>query len=139
MSDETGGVGRSIGAVVAGIVVAVVGVFAIEALGQVVYPPPPGLDLTKPESIKAMMKNIPVGALLFVLLAMVVGTAAGGGVAARIAPRKPVLHAMIVGVVLLAFGVMNLVAIPHPTWFAIVNVLTFLPAAYVGALAGRRT
>ena len=60
MSDAVGGVGRSIGAVVAGIVVAVVGVFAVEALGQKVYPPPPGIDFTNPEAIKAMMKDIPL-------------------------------------------------------------------------------
>lgn len=46
---------------------------------------------------------------------------------------------MVVGVLLLAFGIMNLVAIPHPMWFTIVSVLAFLPAAYAGALAVRRT
>jgi hypothetical protein len=111
----------------------------LETLGHKVYPPPPGLDPTNMESVRAMMKDIPLGALLFVLAAWVIGTAAGGAVAAKIASRKPVLHAIIVGVVILALTVVNLVMIPHPTWFAVVSLLAAVPAAYVGALAVRRT
>ena len=138
MSDAAGGVGRSIGAVLAGIVVAVLCVMAIEFLGHKVYPPPPGLDPSNIESVRAAMKDIPTGALLFVLASWVVGTTVGAAVAAWIALRRPVLHAMIIGVVQLAFGVFNLVMFPHPLWFAVAGVVLILPAAYAGALLGRR-
>jgi hypothetical protein len=111
---------------------------AVEALGQKVYPPPPGLDPSDPESIRAAMQDIPAGALVFVLLAWTVGSAAGGWVAARLAPRRPVLHGMIIGALLLAGGLANLVMIPHPLWFTIVGVAVFLPAACLGARLGAR-
>jgi hypothetical protein len=38
----------------------------------------------------------------------------------------------------MAAGIFNLVAIPHPLWFAILSVLVFLPAAYAGGLLARR-
>jgi hypothetical protein len=37
-----------------------------------------------------------------------------------------------VGGVQLFFGLVNLVMIPHPMWFAIASVIVFLPAAYFG-------
>jgi hypothetical protein len=139
MSEGAGGVGRSIGAVLAGVVVAVLCMMGIEYLGHKVYPPPPGLDPTNMESVRAVMKDIPLGALLFVLAAWVIGTVAGGAVAARIASRKPELHAIVVGLIILALTVVNLMMIPQPTWFVIVSLLAAVPAAYAGALAVRRT
>jgi hypothetical protein len=139
MSNESGGIGRSILGVVAGAVVAFIGVMVIEAVGMKVYPPPPGLDPNNPESIRAMMKDIPAGALGFVLAGWVVGTLAGAAVAARIATRSPMVPAMIVGVLLLAAGVANLVMIPHPLWFTVASVVAILPAAYAGGRLGRRS
>jgi predicted MFS family arabinose efflux permease len=79
------------------------------------------------------MADVPAGALLLVLLARGVGTFAGGWLAARLAPRAPLSHAMIVGLILLAAGVMNMVMLPHPLWFWFPGVALFLPAAYAGA------
>lgn len=56
------------GAFVAGFVVT-----GLEALGHAVYPPPEGLDPGNREQIKAAVAAMPVGALLFVLLAWVAG------------------------------------------------------------------
>ena len=134
----SGGIGRSSLAVIAGGVVGVVVVFVVESIGPVVYPPPPGMDFKNPEAVKAMMKNLPAGALLIVLLAWALGALAGGWVAARIAKRSHVVHALVVGALLLAGGVVNLVAIPHPLWFTVVSVLLFLPAAWAGARLAHR-
>jgi hypothetical protein len=139
MSEGAGGIGRSIGAVLAGVVVAVLCVMAIESLGQRIYPPPPGMEPSNIESVRAAMKNIPTGALLFLLAAWLLGTVAGSAVAARIARQRPVLHAMIVGVVQLAFGVFNLVMFPHPLWFVVAGMALILPAAYLGATMAVRT
>lgn len=129
---------RSILAVLAGVVVAGIVIAGVEYLGHLIYPPPPGLDPSDVESMKAMMADIPLGSLLFVLLAWALGSLAGGGVAARIAARSYLLHALIVGGIMLIGGVINMAMIPHPLWFWIVGVILFLPSAYAGArLAGR--
>jgi hypothetical protein len=55
-------------------------------------------------------------------------------VAARLAPARPMLHAMILGVLgVLVTGVMNQALWGHvPAWWSIANVALVLPLAWVG-------
>jgi hypothetical protein len=123
---------RSIGAVVAGVVFGGILVAIVEYIGVLLFPLPAGVDPTDSEALAAIADSIPVGAQLFVLLAWAVGALAGGWLAARLAPSQPLVHALIVGAVLMVLGIINLVSIPSPLWFWIVGLLLFLPAAYVG-------
>lgn len=77
--------GSTILAVVAGVVVAVVIVFVFEAAGHSIWPPPPGLDVSDPEALKALMPSIPIGAKVAVVVAWVAG-AFGGGSLRRVSP-----------------------------------------------------
>ena len=124
---------RSVLAVILGIVAAGLLIWVVEGVGHRVYPPPEGVDFHDPQAVAAIMEEIPLGALLFVLLAWGVGTLAGGWLAALVAGRSATLYALIVGAVMLAGGIMNRVMIPHPVWFWILGVLVFLPAAWLGA------
>lgn len=128
-----GSVVRSIVAVLAGMVVFAFLVMAIEAVGMMIFPPPPGTDMANPEAARAAMANAPVGSLLFVLLAWIVGTFAGAWTAARIARRAPVGHGLVVGVLGLAGAIANMLMIPHPVWFWVLGVAVFLPVAWLGA------
>jgi hypothetical protein len=129
---------RSVGAVVAGVILGGGVVFAVELLGGMLFPMPPGLDLNDPQALAVAMANAPLGALLFVLLAWAAGSLAGGWLAARLAGRAPHWHALIVGVLLLIAGIINLATLPHPLWFQVVSVLVFLPAAWLGGALGAR-
>ena len=115
------------GAIVAGILIAVV-----EAIGHHVYPPPPGIDPTDPESLRTAMESMPLGALVAVLLAWGVGTFAGSWLAARIAGRAGMVHGMVVGVLMLVAGVANMLMIPHPLWFWGAGVAVFPLTAWLG-------
>lgn len=128
-----GGVMRSIVAVLAGMIVFAFLVMAIEAVGMMIFPPPPGTDMADPEAARAAMANAPMGSLLVVLLAWIVGTFAGAWTAARIARRAPVGHGLVVGVLGLAAAIANMLMIPHPIWFWVLGVAVFLPAAWLGA------
>lgn len=125
-------------ALVAGVLVAGFVVAGIEALGHTMYPPPKGLDTTDMEQLRAAVEAMPVGALLFVMLAWIAGAYVGGVVAARLAPGHRGLMAGVIGALILAGAVANLVMIPHPLWFAIVSVLAVLVATTLAAWAGRR-
>jgi 4-hydroxybenzoate polyprenyltransferase len=125
--------GRSILAVVAGLVLGVVIIAAVEYMSHMVYPPPPGLDMKDPEAMKAMVANLPVGALLFLLLAWALGSFGGGWLAARLSQRLQTRHAMIVGALLMLAGIMNMIMIPHPAWLWVLGIAVYLPAAYLGA------
>jgi predicted MFS family arabinose efflux permease len=108
----------------------------VEAIGHQVYPLPEGLDMKNIEAVKAYVAALPTGALLFVLLAYGLGSFAGGWLAAKIARTSQIHLPLTVGGIQLLFGIMNIVMIPHPTWFAIAAVIVFLPAAYLGGKLG---
>ncbi|HET6604374.1 MAG TPA: hypothetical protein VFG21_09195 [Xanthomonadaceae bacterium] len=129
--------GRSILAVLAGVVAAGVTVFLLEAASHIVFQPPAGIDPGDPERLAEWMEQVPFGALVSVLIAWAVGTCLGGFVAARIARRAPVRHAVVVGVIELALGAMTVALIPHPLWFTIVGLACFVPMAALGGLLGR--
>lgn len=129
---------RSVLAVLAGLVVAGAVITLLEAAGHFVFPPPAGMDPANPESLKSAMRDMPAGALWTVLIAWALGSLAGGWVAARIATRSYLLHALIVGGIMLIGGIVNMAMIPHPLWFWVAGVIIFLPSAYAGARrAGR--
>jgi hypothetical protein len=130
--------GRKILAVIGGVVLGGIVVFVVEWVSSLIYPPPAGLDMTDKEAMKAYVATLPIGALLFVLLAYVLGSLSGGWLAAKIARDSKIRLSLIAGGVLLLFGIINLVTIPHPLWFAVLTVLVFLPAAYFGGKLGAK-
>jgi hypothetical protein len=124
---------RSVLAVFLGILSCFFLILAVEMLGQLVYPPPPGMDFSKPETVEAAMKTLKPGQFAFVLGAWAVGTFIGSGIAARIAPLWKIGHGMIIGVMFLLASIGQMKMFPHPTWFWVVGVAEFLPVAYLGA------
>ncbi len=123
---------RSIGGVVVGLAVGSLLITGVQLVSIMVYPLPDGIDPHDIEALKALLGDIPVGALLFVLLSYCVGTFAGAAVAARIAGRLHMLHAIVVGGFFLAGGIMNLIQIPHPGWFIFPCLAIFMPSAWLG-------
>src|SRR5262245_12693 len=124
---------RSILAVVLAFIVASVLITAVEFVGHLLYPPLSNGGPGDMEAMRASWAQAPIGAKLFVLLAWAVGSLAGGWVAAWIARRAAVVHALIVGALLMAAGVYWIVVLDSPVWFWVVALATFLPPAYVGA------
>lgn len=114
------GMGRSILAVIAGIFSGFIVVFLFERLGHILYPPPSTMDSI--EDIEAYIDQAPLGALLLVAFAHLVGTAASVIVAAKIQPEKRIV-AKIAGAILLITTLANLFVIPHPVWFAFADAL----------------
>lgn len=74
-------------------------------------------------------------ALVVTLLAWAIGSAAGGAVAARLAPRARVAHGVAVGALFLVGGIANNLAFPPPTWFWVATGIVFVPCAWLGARA----
>jgi hypothetical protein len=128
---------RDLGATFAGLFTAVVLIAVVQAVAHQLYPPPPGTDFHDPAALAELMAQMPVGALLMVLLSYGVGTLIGALVASRFsAPHLPKRQGWIVGLMMLTAGVMNLLAIPHPAWFWAACFVVFIAAAQVGTKAG---
>jgi hypothetical protein len=130
---------RSVLALVIGIVVGGVVNMSLVMVGPTVIPPPPGVDVTQPESLAASMHLFEPRHFVFPFLAHALGTLAGAFVAYLMAGRRKQVHAWIVGTVFLAGGVAAARMIPAPTWFVVLDLLgAYLPMAWLGSvLAGR--
>ena len=122
---------RNVAAALAGIVTAFVMIMLIEKLGHFIYPPPPDLDFSNPEAIRPYMATLPFLALMFPMLAWITGTFAGSLVACSIATARPMAFAIIVGGLVFAGTVSNLIVIPHPLWFSVLSLLGIVASAWL--------
>ena len=123
---SSGSVGRSIGAVVGGIVVGVVLTLftdlVLHAMG--VFP--------------AWGKPVSDGPLVLATAYRIVFGVLGSYVAARLAPDRPVRHALIAGIIGFLVSIAGAVATwdkgsafgPH--WYPLALIVTALPCAWVG-------
>jgi hypothetical protein len=118
--------------VVAAFIAGFVCVFAIEKIGHAVYPPPAGLDISRPETIVEYVKTMPVGALLFVLAAQSAGAFSGGLITGVISVAKFPM-AMTYGVLALLLAFFNIYVAPHPYWFIALALLLPIPLSLAGS------
>ncbi len=129
MNSETKQILRNAGVVFAAVLGGVTVIMLVEMLGMVVVPP-------VPDPLPDTMKDVSVGSLLIVELAYVLGALGAGWGAAKLDVGRPMLLAGISGAVLTLAGVVNLVMFPHPVWFSVLSVITFVPMALLGARLG---
>lgn len=122
---------RRILGVGAGLGVALVLIFGVEAINGAIYPLPPGTDISNREALKAALTTLPVTALVIVLLGWFGAAVAGAYLAARVGGRIPG-PAWVLGGLLLAVTILNLISVPHPVWFWIPAVLIWPPGIALG-------
>jgi ABC-type xylose transport system permease subunit len=120
---------RSLLAVLGGLVVAMLVVGLVEGAGHVLWPPPPGLDITRPEDQARLMQAIPLEAKIAVVVAWFLGSLAGAVAAIAIARR--VLPAWIVAVAIAGLGLWTTQMFPHPDWMLASAVVLPLVAVLV--------
>ena len=125
---------RDAAAAVAGLVVAIVLIAAVQFVGHSIYPPPAGLDQHDPEAMQDYVSTLPVLALLFPMFAYFIGTFCGTLLACTIGTARPVIFAFIVGLLILAFTIANLISIPHPLWFSVIAVVGIIASAWLAML-----
>jgi len=124
---------RNIAAALAGIVTAFVMIMLIEKLGHIIYPPPPDLDFSDPEAMRPYIATLPFLALLFPMIAWVVATFAGTVLACKIGTANPLAFAAVVGGLVLAGTIANLIVIKHPLWFSLVSLVAVAASAWIAA------
>lgn len=126
---------RNILAAVAGVVVgSVVNMGIISASGSII-PPPEGADVRTMEGLNASMSLFEPKHFLMPFLAHALGTFVGALTAAALAASHKMKFALGVGIFFLMGGILNVMMLPSPVWFSIVDLV----GAYVpmGWLAGR--
>lgn len=127
--------GRTILGAVVGLVLAVITIMLVEFAGHQVYPPPEGLNPMVTEDMAIIMQMLPFGAMLFVVVAWVIGAFDGGFVAALIARNGHPRAAAIVPALMVMAGVVGMIIqMPaHPKWMSVAGMLLPIPAALLAA------
>lgn len=116
---------KSIGAVLAGFITVVVLSIATDLLLETIGVFPPA---TEPAAYVTWM-------LALALVYRTVYTVAGGYVTARLAPNKPMKHAIILGLIGIVAGTAGLIAtwgLTTEYWYPIALVVLALPSTWLG-------
>ena len=129
--------GRNIGAGIAGVLVAMLSVWLVQKIGHAVYPVPAGMDPNDMDAMKAYVAELPTGALLFVIASYFIGTTAGTCAACAIGTMLPRIFAILIGCLMLVATTMNVMMIPHPTWFIVAAVIAIVVGAWLGTMCER--
>ena len=90
------------------------------------------------EAVSNAVKYMPLSALLFLLVNYVICSLIAGVVSTLIAKRITKRPAVVVGIVLTLGGLYNVISIPHPMWFTVLNLFIYLPFTYLGYLVTRK-
>ena len=100
-----------------------------------VIPPPAGADVTSMEGLKTNMHLFQPKHFIFPFLAHALGTLAGAMVAAYIAMTHRMRAALLVGLFFLIGGIANVIMLPSPLWFSIVDLIgAYFPMAELGGV-----
>jgi uncharacterized protein YacL len=123
---------KTIFAIIGGLVSASIGMMIVQSIGHYVYPLPDGIDPSDVEQLKAYIKTAPLGAFWFLLLSYSVGSLIGGIVTSYIDQKSKFRNGLIIGVLLSIAGLVQLMTIPHPFWFAILSECLYIPFVLIG-------
>src|SRR5262245_7734622 len=131
---------RIIFGTLAGVAVAFVVLMAVDAVNHALYPPPKAVRVAAEkwdspalqQAVRDWLPQAPPMALILIPVAWVAGSFWGALVGTWISRCKSYIPATIVGGLILVGTIMNLRAIPHPTWIALAGLIG-VPAAAAAA------
>ncbi|TGN08427.1 hypothetical protein [Leptospira ilyithenensis] len=131
---------KNILAVILGFIVgSAVNMGIITTSGNII-PPPDGADVTTMEGLKASIHLFQPKHFILPFLAHALGTFTGALVAAIIATNHKVKFALGIGVLFLAGGIANILMLPSPIWFTVLDLAgAYIPMGYIaGKLVTRK-
>ncbi len=125
---------RNVLAVIAGIFIGMIVNMGLITISPSIIPPPEGIDLSDMESLKANMHLFTPKNFIFPFLAHAIGTLVGAYFTARIAATHKMKFAIGIGAFFLLGGIANVMMLPSPLWFTILDIVgAYIP---MGWLAG---
>jgi uncharacterized membrane protein len=131
--------GRTVLAVVAGLVVALLAMMAVEFLALQLWPPPPGFVLENEADLASLVEMATPAKKVAVVFGWALASFLGGWVAARLSHRHRKVAAVAVAGLVVIGVVFNAANIPHPMWMNVLGVLLPVPLALLAArLANKR-
>lgn len=126
-------IAKNIGFAILSLVVAFIVIMVVQQINLLLYPLPEWVDVNNPDHLSQIMASLPLGALCMVALSYLLGSLAAGFILCKTLKRHSIKLILTLGGILTAAGIANLIAIPHPIWFAIITTITYIPAVWVGS------
>ncbi|HET7816294.1 MAG TPA: hypothetical protein VFK58_01785, partial [Sphingomicrobium sp.] len=118
---------RTLAGLAAGLAVAILSIAAVEAVGNQLYPPPAGYDLTT-----ASAETLPVETLVWPAIGWFLGSIAGGWVARRVSGER--WPGWAIAACVLAATVLNLALIRHPMWMIVAGAVAPVAGGWIAQL-----
>lgn len=130
---------KNVIAVLAGAIVgSIVNGILITVSGSII-PPPNGADVTTMEGLKESLHLFEPKHFIFPFLAHALGTFVGAFLAVKIAANNNMKMGFIVGGLFLIGGTINVVMLPAPMWFNVLDLVgAYIPMAYLGWKLGEK-
>jgi hypothetical protein len=116
---------RTLAGLAAGLAVAILTIIAIEGIGNQLYPPPAGYDMTSGSA-----ETLPFETLVWPVIGWFLGAIAGSWVAVRVSGERWAGWA--IAACVLAATILNLALISHPLWMIIAGAIAPLVGGWVG-------
>ena len=130
---------KNVIAIIAGVFLGGVVNMALIMVSGSIIPPPEGADVTTMEGLKAALPLFEPKHFIMPFLAHALGTLVGAYIAARLAVSSKMTFALFVGVFFMAGGITNIIQLPAPMWFNILDaVVAYIPMAYLGGKMAMR-
>lgn len=124
---------KNIVAVICGIVVGGVVNMTLVSIGPSLIPLPEGADISTTEGLRDSMTLFAPANFLFPFLGHALGTLSGAFVAAKLAAKRPLILAFVIGAFFLAGGISMVLLVGGPLWFQVVDiVVAYVPMGYLG-------
>lgn len=131
---------KNILAVLAGLIIGSFVNMGIIMISGSIIQPPSGADVTTMEGLKESIHLFEPKHFIFPFLAHALGTLAGAFLATLISSNHKIKIALLIGIFFLIGGITNIVMLPSPTWFTIVDLVgAYIPMAWLGFKLAERS
>ncbi|MBK7183667.1 MAG: hypothetical protein IPH89_12405 [Bacteroidetes bacterium] len=125
-------IGRNILAVIIGILAGGMLNMGIIMISSSLIAPPAGADVTTMEGLKASLHLFEPKHFIMPFLAHALGTLLGAFITAKIVLNHKMKFALGIGAWYLLGGIINIVMLPSPTWFTILDLsVAYIPMAFI--------
>lgn len=121
---------RSVLGVIIGIISGFVVIYAVEHIGQLIWPVATELDLKDKAAAAAFLAGMPIGGLVTVVVAWILGAYTGSMVALLMSDRRRIAG-IIPAALIFAATVLVLFMLPHPLWMAVAGLGGIIAAGWL--------
>lgn len=129
---------RVVAGVIAGAFAGAMIIYAFQALGQIVFPPPAEYDPADPDIFNKLAEDGVVKVLVPIIFSYAAGCFVGGFLAGVLSKGGNLLASILSGIVLLGAGLFNLTNFYHPTWFWVACLIAYPLFAFLGGVLAAR-